>query len=162
VAIDSAGAGQGACVTVRLPLLASDAAPAPAAGLAPAAAQRRVLLIEDNEDAREMMAALLEMLSCQVVTAATGPEGIALALRAPPEIAFIDIGLAGMDGYAIARAMKADPATAPITLIALTGYGSGGDRARAFDAGFALHFTKPISVQQLELALSPTALSPHN
>jgi CheY-like chemotaxis protein len=67
-----------------------------------------------------------------------------------------------MDGYAIARALKADPATAPIMLIALTGYGSSGDRKRAFDAGFGQHFTKPISLQQLELALAPTALSAHN
>jgi signal transduction histidine kinase/ActR/RegA family two-component response regulator len=162
VAIDSAGAGHGACVTVRLPLLASQAAQELASPLPQAAARRRVLLIEDNDDARDMMAALLEMLSCQVVTAATGPEGIALALREQPDIAFIDIGLAGMDGYAIARALKADPATAAIMLIALTGYGSSGDRTRAFDAGFTQHFTKPISLQQLELALSPTALSAHN
>jgi signal transduction histidine kinase/ActR/RegA family two-component response regulator len=162
VAIDSAGTGHGACVTVRLPLLASQAAPAPASSLPRPAATRRVLLIEDNEDARDMMAALLEMLSCQVVTAATGPQGIALALREQPDIAFIDIGLAGMDGYAIARALKADPATAHIMLIALTGYGSSGDRERAFDAGFKQHFTKPISLQQLQHALSPTALSAHN
>jgi CheY-like chemotaxis protein len=67
-----------------------------------------------------------------------------------------------MDGYAIARAMKANPATAAIALIALTGYGSAGDRQRAFDAGFQQHFTKPISIAQLELALSPTALWAHN
>jgi signal transduction histidine kinase/CheY-like chemotaxis protein len=162
VTIDSAGAGHGACVTVRLPLLASLAAQGPASPPPQAGKRRRVLLIEDNDDARDMMAALLDMLSCQVVTAATGTEGIALALRERPDIAFIDIGLAGMDGYAIARALKADPATATIMLIALTGYGSSSDRARAFDAGFTQHFTKPISLQQLELALSPTALSAHN
>jgi signal transduction histidine kinase/CheY-like chemotaxis protein len=162
VAIDSAGTGHGTCVTVRLPLLAGQAPAAPAASRPRPASTRRVLLIEDNEDARDMMAALLELLSCQVVTAATGPQGIALALREQPEIAFIDIGLAGMDGYAIARALKADPATAQIMLIALTGYGSSSDRERAFDAGFQRHFTKPISLQQLELALSPIALSAHN
>jgi CheY-like chemotaxis protein len=121
-----------------------------------------VLLIEDNEDARDMMAVLLEMLSCEVAAAATGPQGLALAAQWRPELAFIDIGLAGMDGYAIARALRADPATAQIELIALTGYGSADDRQRAFDAGFQHHFTKPISIEQLELVLSPTALWAHN
>jgi signal transduction histidine kinase/CheY-like chemotaxis protein len=162
VAIDSAGAGTGATVTVRLPLLADQSRALPAAAAPAAPARRSVLLIEDNEDARDMMAALLELLSCEVTTAATGADGIALAAELQPEVAFIDIGLAGMDGYAIARAMKANPATAAIALIALTGYGSAGDRQRAFDAGFQQHFTKPISIAQLELALSPTALWAHN
>ncbi|WP_426176254.1 hybrid sensor histidine kinase/response regulator [Massilia sp. TWR1-2-2] len=155
VSIDSAGSGKGASVTVRLPLLAQPAHSAPANAASSSAALRRVLLIEDNEDARDMMAALLELLSCDVATAATVPQGIALAQARQPEIAIIDIGLAGMDGYAIAKALKDDPATA---LIALTGYGSAADRQRAFDAGFQHHFTKPISIEQLELALSPTAL----
>jgi signal transduction histidine kinase len=158
VSIDSAGSGKGASVTVRLPLLAQSAHSTPAAAASSNAALRRVLLIEDNEDARDMMAALLELLSCDVSTAAAGPQGIALAQARQPEIAIIDIGLAGMDGYAIAKALKDDPATAHIALIALTGYGSAADRQRAFDAGFQHHFTKPISIEQLELALSPTAL----
>jgi signal transduction histidine kinase len=158
VTIDSAGTGHGTSVTVRLPLLAQQAHSAPAAAAPSGPALRRVLLIEDNEDARDMMAALLELLSCEVASAANGPQGIALAQAHPPEIAFIDIGLAGMDGYAIAKALKQDPATARIALIALTGYGSEADRQRAFDAGFQHHFTKPISIEQLELALSPTAL----
>ncbi len=162
VAVDSEGDGKGACVTVRLPLLADQSPLAVASVAPPAPARRRVLLIEDNEDARDMMAALLEMLACDVTAAANGPQGIALARRAQPEIAFIDIGLAGMDGYAIAAALKADPATAGIELIALTGYGSADDRQRAFDAGFQHHFTKPITIEQLELALSPTALWAHN
>jgi signal transduction histidine kinase/ActR/RegA family two-component response regulator len=162
VAIDSAGSGHGACVTVRLPLLGSEPAPAPAADMLAPAARRRVLLVEDNEDARDMMTVLLEMLSCEVVAAAAGPQGIALAQRERPELAIIDIGLPGMDGYAIARALKANPATAQIVLIALTGYGSAEDRQRAFEAGFAQHYTKPISLEQLEHALSPTALSAHN
>lgn len=67
-----------------------------------------------------------------------------------------------MDGYAIAQALRADAASAHIVLIALTGYGSADDRQRACDAGFQHHFTKPISIEQLELALSPTALWAHN
>jgi signal transduction histidine kinase/ActR/RegA family two-component response regulator len=161
VEIVSEGTGRGATVTIRLPLLAAVAA-APALPVAASGAPRRVLLIEDNEDAREMMAALLELLSCEVLSASAGPEGIALAAARQPGIAFIDIGLAGMDGYAIARALRADPATAQIELIALTGYGSDDDRRRAFEAGFAHHFTKPITFEKLQLALSSTALSAHN
>lgn len=162
VAVDSEGDGKGASVTVYLPLAADQSAPAAIRIAAPAQSRRRVLLIEDNEDARDMMAALLEMLSCDVMAASNGVQGIELARCALPEIAFIDIGLAGMDGYAIAAALKANPATAPIELIALTGYGSADDRQRAFDAGFQHHFTKPITIEQLELALSPTALWAHN
>ena len=71
-----------------------------------------------------------------------------------PEIALIDIGLAGMDGYAVARALKADPLTAHIVLVALTGYGSEQDRQRAFDAGFDHHFTKPIKLEDLDAILA--------
>lgn len=109
-----------------------------------------------------MLAALLEMLSCEVLTAADGAAGLALARSGRPELAFIDIGLARMDGYAIARALKADGATAQVELVALTGYGSADDRRRALDAGFDHHFTKPIAIEQLELVLSPTALWRHN
>ena len=162
VSLTSEGDGKGVIVTVLLPLAADQTAPVAARPAPAVPAMRRVLLIEDNEDARDMMAALLEMLSCDVMAASNGVQGIELARCALPEIAFIDIGLAGMDGYAIAAALKANPATAPIELIALTGYGSADDRQRAFDAGFQHHFTKPITIEQLELALSPTALWAHN
>ena len=154
VTIASAGAGQGCIVTVRLPLLASRALPAPEAGAAMAANGRRVLLIEDNEDARDMMAMLLELRSCTVYAAENGPDGIALALAHQPEIALIDIGLAEMDGYAVARALKADPLTAHIQLAALTGYGSAADRQRAFEAGFDHHCTKPIKPDELDVILA--------
>ncbi|MEO7494181.1 MAG: ATP-binding protein [Massilia sp.] len=162
VAIDSAGPGLGTTVTVRLPLLDE---PAPGAGDAAAPATgsaRRILLVEDNPDARDMLTVLLEMLGCKVLAVDSGPRAIALAESAKPELAFIDIGLAGMDGYAIARALRAKPATAHIELIALTGYGSEDDRERAFEAGFHHHFTKPISIEQLQLALSTKPLSEHN
>jgi CheY-like chemotaxis protein len=112
------------------------------------------MLVEDNQDAREMMSMLLELHACEVQAAASGPDGIALARSTSPELAFIDIGLPGMDGYAVARALKEDPQTAGIELIALTGYGSENDRQRARDAGFAHHFTKPIKLEDLQLALA--------
>jgi signal transduction histidine kinase len=154
VAIDSAGAGQGACVTVRLPRAEVAEMPAVPTPVPAGERRRRVMLVEDNQDAREMMAMLLELNDCEVVSAASGPDGIALARESLPELAFIDIGLPGVDGYAVARALKADPATAHIELIALTGYGSEKDRQLAADAGFARHFTKPIKLEDLQAALA--------
>jgi len=154
VAIASPGVGLGATVTVSLPLLADDAPVTDASAPAPAARRRRVMLVEDNADARDMMSMLLELHGCEVHAAASGPDGIALARRMQPELAFIDIGLPGMDGYAVARALKQDPASAVIELIALTGYGSESDRQRAQAAGFRHHFTKPIRLEDLQAALA--------
>ena len=116
--------------------------------------RRRVLLIEDNADAREMMSMLLELRSCDVIAAEDGASGLALAAQQNPELAFIDIGLPGMDGYAVARALRSDPATRHIELVALTGYGTENDRQLAFGAGFTHHFTKPIKLTDLDTALA--------
>jgi CheY-like chemotaxis protein len=154
VTIASAGAGMGCVVTVRLPLMrGGEAAPATPASSAVAAA-RSVLLVEDNQDARDMMAMLLELRSCTVYPAANGPDGIALAIARQPDIALVDIGLDDMDGYAVARALRSDPLTAHIVLVALTGYGSAEDRQRAFEAGFDHHFAKPIRLEDLDAILA--------
>jgi signal transduction histidine kinase len=154
VSIDSAGYGHGTTVTVRLPLLAATPLATCAPPATPAQRRRRVMLVEDNDDARDMMSMLLELNACEVMAAASGPDGIALARSGSPELAFIDIGLPGMDGYAVARALKSDPRTAHIALIALTGYGSENDRSLAADAGFQRHFTKPIKLEDLQEALA--------
>jgi len=153
VDIDSPGVGLGTTVTVRLPLQEGAVIPDDSAA-APTPRRRRVMLIEDNADARDMMSMLLELHGCEVHAAATGPDGIALARAIAPELAFIDIGLPGMDGYAVARALKDDPASAAIELIALTGYGSERDRQKAQEAGFRHHFTKPIRLDDLQAALA--------
>ena len=154
VEIASAGSGLGATVTVRLPLAGAVLADAPAAAALAGERHRRVLLIEDNADAREMLSMLLELRACQVYAAENGNDGIALARSRRPEVAFIDIGLPGMDGYEVARQLKSTPATADIALVALTGYGSDADRAKAREAGFAHHFTKPIKIEDLDAALA--------
>lgn len=154
VEIESEGEGHGTLVTVRLPLTDIASLPAAEAAQAPGARKRRVMLVEDNEDAREMMAMLLELHECEVLAAEDGPQAVKLALANPPEMAFIDIGLPGMDGYSVARALKADPRTAHIDLIALTGYGSEKDRKLAGEAGFSHHFTKPIKLEDLQVALA--------
>lgn len=98
--------------------------------------------------------AALTLRSFVVHSAETGPEGIALASAHRPEVALIDIGLADMDGYAVAQALRADPATAGMVLLALTGYGSDQDRQRALDAGFDHQFTKPIRLEDLDAVLA--------
>jgi signal transduction histidine kinase/ActR/RegA family two-component response regulator len=156
----SAGLGLGSTFTLRLPLVQEQSDAAPAAVAAPAAAARRVLLVEDNDDARETMTMLLATCNCDVLAASNGPDGIALAAAEAPELAFIDIGLADMDGYAIARALRANPRTRAMRLVALTGYGSARDREEALAAGFDQHLTKPISLDQLVAALAATEAAP--
>ena len=156
----SPGLGKGSTFTLRLPLAQREPAPpaAPQTDVLPAPA-RRVLLIEDNDDARDTMGMLLATCDCDVLAAADGPAGIALAQAEDLGLAFIDIGLADMDGYAVARALRADPATRAMRLVALTGYGSARDREAALAAGFDLHLTKPISLEQLMAVLAgPVAL----
>ena len=156
--ISSAGVGKGATVRITLPLAAravavgSEAPQAVAAALPPGAP--RVLLVEDNADAREMMSMLLELHGCDVRRAEDGLAGISLARSWLPQLAFIDIGLPGMDGYEVARTLRADAATRNLYLVALTGYGTDADRQRALDAGFDRHITKPLSREALEAALA--------
>jgi signal transduction histidine kinase/ActR/RegA family two-component response regulator len=155
----SAGLGLGSTFTLRLPLAAEQSRAlgislTPAAPTAAAPGLRRVLLIEDNDDARETMTMLLSTCDCTVLAAANGPDGIALAAAEAPVLGFVDIGLADMDGYAVARALRADPRTRAMRLVALTGYGSERDRDAALAAGFDVHLTKPISLDQLLAVLA--------
>ncbi|GGC62283.1 hybrid sensor histidine kinase/response regulator [Undibacterium terreum] len=151
VVVSSAGTGQGATVLVRLPLL-QNAADVAAKTLVP---DRRpsgalvVLLVEDNRDAREMMAALLDMHGYQVVEAETGEQGVLRALEHEPAVAVVDIGLPDIDGYQVASRLRSYPALQHMTLVALTGYGQLADRQRAFNAGFDRHLVKPVDVDSL-------------
>ncbi len=144
----SAGVDQGSRFEVRLPRRASAGAkvvPAPAA----IPSNQSVLLIEDNEDAREMMGALLSSCDYEVAMAVDGFEGLRLAAQCAPDIALVDIGLPGIDGYEVARRLRANPETSKIRLIALTGYGLDIDRRRALDAGFNVHVAKPVDLDRL-------------
>jgi CheY-like chemotaxis protein len=103
-----------------------------------------VLVVEDNPDGREMLRTMLETAGHVVETAVDGAAGLA-ALRAfEPEIALIDVGLPGIDGYALARTARQHPQTRAIRLVAVTGYGQAEDRARALAAGFDRHLIKPV------------------
>lgn len=151
----SDGLGCGAAFTVCLPLdLGSAATAAPPAFHGTAARSYRILVIEDHLDIAASMKTLLELDGHDVALAYTGPAGVELARQFQPEVVVCDIGLPGvMDGYAVARACRADPALARAYLIALTGYGREEDRRCALDAGFDLHLTKPVDPLELQRAL---------
>jgi CheY-like chemotaxis protein len=106
--------------------------------------KRRVLIVEDNQDAGEMYRILIELAGHEVLVAENGVLGLELLKTASPDIAFVDIGLPGMDGYELARRFRADPRGKHVLLVALTGYGSATDRDRSRQAGFDLHLIKPV------------------
>jgi PAS domain S-box-containing protein len=151
----SDGPGKGSIFTVRLPMIAQPALrPRPSGPSGdkqtPSSASRlRVLVIEDNDDSREMLRSLLELSGHIVTEASNGPSGIEAALGAHPDIAFVDIGLPGFDGYEVARRLRAAPETKGLRLIAVTGYGLPGDNQRAREAGFDAYLTKPINGEKV-------------
>lgn len=108
-----------------------------------------MLLIDDNDDGREMMALTLGAKGYEVRQAGDGIRGIAEASANPPQVALIDIGLPGMDGYEVARRLRRDPAMRGIRLVALTGYGLVKDQNLALEAGFDLHLVKPVATDKL-------------
>ncbi len=152
VAVDSKGPQQGSTFTVRLPLAhAALAGPgADGADAVPAAPGRRVLLVEDNDDLRDMTCALLQSRGCTVLTAADGKSALALAARQRPDVAFVDIDLPDISGYEVARALALQGG---IRLVAVTGYGQPDDVRQALAAGFELHLKKPVRLDELERAL---------
>jgi PAS domain S-box-containing protein len=150
----SAGAGRGATFTVRLPRALPPAEAA--AADPPAAAHRlRILLVEDNADAREMLSAALRLQGHEVHVASDGPEGVSAALALQPDAALVDIGLPGFDGYEVARRIRAGRPTRATRLVALTGYGQPEDRRRTRDAGFDDHLVKPVDPGRVAEVLKP-------
>ncbi|MTV37102.1 response regulator [Duganella radicis] len=165
IAAESAGANRGSTFTLRLPRVEHQSAAAPAAPAGGAQDKPRVLLIEDNDDGREMMGMMLSGYGYQVESAADGLLGLTAARDCQPDLALVDIGLPGIDGYEVARRLRADPATRAIRLIALTGYGQAEDLRRVMDAGFDRHLVKPVDIDQLmevidTCARAPVALKP--
>ena len=101
------------------------------------------LVVEDNRDMADSLQDFLEGEGCAVRVAYDGPSGLSVAQAQPPQIVFCDIGLPGMDGYAVARAFRTDATLRDVRLVALTGYGQAEDKRRAEQAGFDAHLTKP-------------------
>ena len=108
-----------------------------------------MLIVEDNVDAAEILRTLLEYHGYQVTVAYNGPAGVTAAKSECPDVVLCDIGLPGMDGYAVANALRQDPETWAARLIAVTGYGREADKQRALRSGFDLHLVKPVNAQQL-------------
>jgi PAS domain S-box-containing protein len=158
VAAHSPGIGQGSTFTVRLPLATPTDAPAPSAEAKPAEATEeasfRLLVVDDNVDAADSMASLLEMSGHTVRVANDGRQALEVAQELRPHVVFLDIGLPGMDGYEVARRLRDMPATARCVLVALTGWGAQEDRNRTRDAGFDHHLTKPADFAAVEQLLS--------
>jgi CheY-like chemotaxis protein/anti-sigma regulatory factor (Ser/Thr protein kinase) len=150
----SAGPGRGSTFTVTLPCLppappAATAAPQVQQAGAPANAAR-VLVVDDNRDAADTLTTFLEMLGLQTRSVHEGGEVLAAARDFAPDVVLLDIGLPGMDGYEVARALRADAQVRHVHLIALTGWGAEDDRRRAMAAGFDHHLTKPVDLSVLE------------
>ncbi|NHZ93021.1 response regulator [Massilia sp. CCM 8733] len=150
----SAGLGKGSVFSVRLPLAppgapAATHAPATAGSAAPAGTALRVIVVDDNLDAAATLAELLMLVGHEVDVANDGPAALAMAARLRPHVMFLDIGMPGMDGYALAQALRQDGRHAGVLLVALTGWGSGEDRERTRAAGFDVHLTKPVDLSSL-------------
>jgi signal transduction histidine kinase len=157
VSVRSAGHGQGSEFTVRLPLDQEAKALDVAADAAPKATNGRrlsIVLIDDSEDIRELMADLLRGWGHHVEVAADGESGSELALRSRPDVAFVDIGLPRLDGYGVAEHLRAKLSRERLRLVAMTGFGQESDKRRALDAGFDLHIVKPASIEALKRALA--------
>jgi CheY-like chemotaxis protein len=153
VAVHSAGLGQGSEFVVRLP---AEAAPETTGIIRmPVGGDHRplrVIQVEDNADIRDLMSSLLEQLGCIVEAAADGLEGVDRIVRSLPDLALIDIGLPGIDGFEVARRIRA-AAPHHVLLVAVTGYGRTQDRERALAAGFDQHVTKPVHAETLQRLL---------
>jgi signal transduction histidine kinase/ActR/RegA family two-component response regulator len=153
VSAASEGPGRGSSFTVRLPVIEAPGQATATPALAAGKQARRVLLVDDHHDARSTMRLLIGLEGHQVLEARDGLEGVRCALRERPDIAFVDIGLPGIDGYEVARQLRANAATRTMTLVALTGYGQDNDRSRALEAGFDLHLVKPMDPEAVMQAI---------
>jgi signal transduction histidine kinase len=150
----SPGPGRGSEFVVRIPALPLTTRPESGHLATPDSAPtlsppRRILIVDDNVDAAESLAMLLELFGHQVRTAYGGPAALEAVESHRPEVVLLDIGLPGMDGYEVARRLRRNPALSGVTLVALTGYGQENDRRKTHDAGFDHHLVKPVDTDDL-------------
>ncbi len=159
----SGGPGLGSEFIIRLPLLSRAQAgpsqpgnahrPAPPTPHLARRAGRQILVVDDSHDSADSLARVLRRMGHHVETAYDGPSGRDLAQSLVPDLIFLDIGLPGMDGFEVARALRQDPALDATQIVALTGYGTTADRRRSADAGFDDHLVKPVEFDSLRNVL---------
>jgi len=156
VAVESEGPGTGSKFSITLPLTTQDIAASAAAKTGAAGSEPepvRVMIVDDNIDAAESLAVLLEVQGYPVSVHAHPLEAIDTAREQAPDVFILDIGLPEMDGYELARRLRADPHTANAQFIALTGYGQPHDKVLSKSAGFDYHFVKPMDTERLRSIL---------
>lgn len=154
IALQSEGAGKGTAVTLRLPVLRGPSAQSEQLVESSGSGSVRLLLVDDNPDALISLRTLLELEGHEVSTAGTGRDAIRLVAEVRPEVAIIDVGMPGVDGFDVARAVRSDHTLDDVTLVALTGYAGESDKSRALAAGFDYHLTKPLSLEKLQYLLA--------
>jgi len=152
VAARSGGAGLGSTFSIRLPLIEQQPASATEPQHVPVA-RRRILIVDDNQDAADSLALLLQLDGHETQAVYTSRDALERARSYQPDIMLLDIGLPEMNGYEVALQLRRDGAPNRIRLIALTGYGQAGDLARATAAGFDDHLMKPVEWSELQRAL---------
>jgi signal transduction histidine kinase/ActR/RegA family two-component response regulator len=160
----SDGPGHGSEFTVRLPLNDDPPSLVPAeepGSAASATAVHRVMIADDNQDAADSLAMLLELAGHEVRVARGGRAALSLARTFRPHVAIVDIGMPDLNGYEVARQLRREPWGAAISLVALTGWGRDDDRQQASDAGFDQHITKPVDPETIDGLLTATILSRH-
>jgi two-component system, sensor histidine kinase len=150
VAVESEGLGRGAAFTVRLPRAEPMSHDRPSSPASASPRRRRILIVEDNADGRELLRTMLQAQGHEVFQAGDGETAIRQARELRPDVVIVDIGLPGIDGYEVAARLRApDSGLVNLRLFALTGYGTERDRRRASDAGFDAHLTKPVELERL-------------
>ena len=152
VELVSAGLGHGSELIVRLPLGKPQTHGNVVKLETPTVVKLRIVLVEDNDDLRELTSELLQTLGCSVELAVDGVEGVARIIASKPDLALVDIGLPELDGFGVARQVRSQLG-ASIVLVAASGYGLEQDREEAYRAGFDLHVTKPLDEKALRAVL---------
>jgi signal transduction histidine kinase len=167
--VHSAGVDKGSEFVVRLPIVSTspvllrqparvlDIVPLPAT----ANAHFRVLVADDNSDALDTLSLLLEMAGHDVLKASTGPAALQLALAEQPDVALLDIGMPGLNGYEVAKRIRAASGQ-HMVLVAVSGWGQSDDKRRSTDAGFNLHLVKPVDFEAVEKLLAQCAVQSNN
>ena len=155
IAARSEGEGRGSEFEIRLPLAGAEEPALDRPGPAPAEGRtgKRVLVVDDNRDGAELLEEVFRALGHTTRLAYDGEGALELAREFRPEIAFLDIGLPAMDGYQLARRMRAAPGLQEVRLVAVTGFGQEADRGRAREAGFDEHVVKPVEIEALRVLI---------